>query len=228
MVSWITIFSTQQFARRCATACCLVALVSGVYLSTYWFLFPALLGITFALVYWYEWRPLVSTVHWLTYLTPVYLMLPFYMMIRMAADPAYRFLLLITFGMVALFDTAALLGGMLFGTHLLVPRISPRKTYEGAIAGYSMLFIGCLCLGVYYTDLTGWQLGTHAGVLTIITGTFALAGDLFESWIKRLANRKDSGTLLPGHGGILDRIDACLFVVPFVYMNKEYLLSLVR
>ena len=104
-------------------------------------------------------------------------------------------------------DTVAYLVGSLIGRHKVAPRISPGKSWEGSIAGFvaSAAVVGLL-LGA----------GPAAAVVAIGLGPVALAGDLFESWLKRRAQVKDSGALLPGHGGVLDRIDSLLFVGPFV------------
>jgi phosphatidate cytidylyltransferase len=108
-------------------------------------------------------------------------------------------------------DTAAIFAGKAFGKHKLAPTISPKKTVEGGIAN----LVACI--------LAAWGIGTMIGIpapqaLTCgaAAGIFGQAGDLFESWVKRRADMKDSGTLLPGHGGILDRIDSILFTAPLV------------
>jgi phosphatidate cytidylyltransferase len=108
-------------------------------------------------------------------------------------------------------DTAAIFAGKAFGKHLLAPKVSPKKTVEGAIAN----LLACV--------LVAWGLGTLLNIATlpailagVAAGTFGQAGDLFESYVKRKAGLKDSGNLLPGHGGIMDRIDSILFTAPVV------------
>lgn len=102
-------------------------------------------------------------------------------------------------------DTAAMLGGMAFGKHKLAPTISPNKTWEGAIANLAAAILAGWGVGAWlgYEAWMGLACGAAAGV-------FGQAGDLFESAIKRAVGKKDSGALLPGHGGVLDRIDALL------------------
>lgn len=102
-------------------------------------------------------------------------------------------------------DIAAMLAGRAWGKHLLAPSISPKKTWEGAIANLiaSMLFGVLIGLWLGYPALVGLACGTAIGV-------FGQLGDLFESALKRAAGKKDSGDLLPGHGGLLDRIDSLL------------------
>lgn len=105
-------------------------------------------------------------------------------------------------------DTVAYLVGSLIGRHKVAPRISPGKSWEGSLAGFgAAAAVVALLIG---------DGDTAAVVVALGLGPVALAGDLFESWLKRRAGAKDSGGLLPGHGGILDRIDSLLFVGPFV------------
>lgn len=108
-------------------------------------------------------------------------------------------------------DTLAYFCGKQFGKHLLAPKISPKKTIEGGIANV----IGCLLGGLGTALLLGEPVfvGTLIG---LVAGFFGQAGDLLESAMKRARGMKDSGTLLPGHGGILDRIDSILITAPMV------------
>ena len=109
-------------------------------------------------------------------------------------------------------DTGAYLTGSLIGKTKLYPRISPNKTIEGSIGGV------VLCL------LVGYLLGAFVGVLdqevwliiSLVIAVFGSLGDLVESMLKRSLGVKDSGSIMPGHGGILDRFDAFLFIIPFV------------
>jgi phosphatidate cytidylyltransferase len=107
-------------------------------------------------------------------------------------------------------DTFAYLAGSLLGRHPMTPRLSPKKTWEGFMGGLLIsLVAGWLVfrLSGTFTPAT-WIIG--ASVISLL----GLAGDLFESWLKRKYNVKDTGSLLPGHGGILDRFDSLLFVAP--------------
>ena len=112
-----------------------------------------------------------------------------------------------------LVDTAAMLVGAYVGRTRLAPTISPKKSWEGAIAGIVAGILAAIAidaaLGISFTSFTAATLG---GLLAVA----AILGDLYESWIKRRAGVKDSGKLIPGHGGILDRLDSvipCLMVV---------------
>ena len=106
-------------------------------------------------------------------------------------------------------DTFAYFGGRAFGRRLLAPRVSPKKTVEGAAAG----LVAAMIVGA----LAGLWLGRSVGVglfVGLLAATLGPAGDLLESLLKRRVDAKDSGTLLPGHGGVLDRIDSLLLVAP--------------
>lgn len=110
-------------------------------------------------------------------------------------------------------DTGAYFSGRKFGRHLLAPQVSPKKTMEGSFGG--LLF--SIVMGVGFWQLVG---GAHLItyiILGIIIGTSGQIGDLFESALKRSAGVKDSGSLIPGHGGILDRFDSLIFAIPLVY-----------
>jgi len=112
------------------------------------------------------------------------------------------------------YDTAAYLYGKQFGKHKLFERISPKKTWEGTIAGSAIALL--IATGLYYLvksiNLVDWYALTF---LVLVFGTF---GDLVESLIKRNLNIKDSGSILPGHGGILDRFDTIFISAPFVFL----------
>ena len=118
-------------------------------------------------------------------------------------------------------DTGAFYVGRLFGQHKLCPAVSPGKTIEGAIGGLAatlgagLIFINCF--------LKSLSLGPSI-LFFLSIGVVGQVGDLFESELKRYADVKDSGSILPGHGGILDRIDALLFAAPVAYFFKEYIL----
>jgi phosphatidate cytidylyltransferase len=106
-------------------------------------------------------------------------------------------------------DTGALVTGRVLGGPKLIPTLSPNKTWAGFLGGVLLPAAG---LAIYVTLLhgTGWK----AAILGVVLALAAHLGDLFESWIKRRVGRKNSGSLIPGHGGVLDRIDSTLFVAP--------------
>jgi phosphatidate cytidylyltransferase len=119
-------------------------------------------------------------------------------------------------------DVAALLSGMRFGRHPFLPAISPKKTVEGAIGGLVGAILVMLLLGIGLLGIPPW----HAAILGILIGLMAELGDLVESQMKRLAEVKDSSNLIPGHGGVLDRLDSVLFppIVVVLYATFFHLL----
>jgi len=142
-------------------------------------------------------------------LPAVYLGLPLATLIAIAwHDGAYDpYLILGLFIVIWVYDTGAYLSGTLLGRHKLFERISPKKTWEGAIGGGIIaVLIATFILGKYIPHLSVFQ-WFIASILIVVFGTF---GDLMESMLKRSARVKDSGNILPGHGGILDRFDSAL------------------
>ncbi|HLG75296.1 MAG TPA: CDP-archaeol synthase [Ktedonobacteraceae bacterium] len=128
--------------------------------------------------------------------------------------PAGAWWLLATLLGVWAFDGAAFFAGRHFGRHKLAPAISPAKTWEGAAGGLLLCCISCLVVTVLPLGLP-WYL---AIVLAVCISFAATVGDLAESLIKRQMHVKDSGQIVPGHGGMLDRIDSLLFAVVIVYL----------
>ncbi len=118
-------------------------------------------------------------------------------------------------------DTGAFYTGTFIGKNKLCPSVSPGKTIEGSIGGIIAGILGGSILQYYLLPELSWVISIP---LFLCTGAAGQAGDLFESMLKRRSGVKDSGTLLPGHGGMLDRIDALLFAAPVVYLFREYLL----
>ncbi|MCC9165266.1 phosphatidate cytidylyltransferase [Pontibacter harenae] len=109
-------------------------------------------------------------------------------------------------------DTGAYIFGKSFGKHKLFERISPGKTWEGWAGGTVVTLLVAYVLALFFTDLVLYQ---WIGI-GLIVAIFGVLGDLVESLLKRSLGVKDSGTLLPGHGGILDRFDSLLMVIPFI------------
>lgn len=110
-------------------------------------------------------------------------------------------------------DGFALMGGRIAGHHKLAPHISPGKTIEGAIIG--------LASGLFFGSLAGVAVGLPFRNVLLVNAAVAaltIAGDLLESWIKRVFSVKDAGNLLPGHGGLMDRVDGMLLAGPALYL----------
>src|SRR3972149_1009642 len=116
-------------------------------------------------------------------------------------------------------DSAAYLAGVKFGKHRLFERISPKKTWEGWLAGAVFSLIAAYIISIYFIELrlTEWLV---IAAIIIVIGTL---GDLVQSLLKRSVDVKDSGSILPGHGGILDRFDAVLLSAPFVFVYLQFL-----
>jgi phosphatidate cytidylyltransferase len=126
-----------------------------------------------------------------------------------------RFLLFFIFFIVWSGDTGAYYVGKNFGKRLLAPKVSPGKTIEGSIGGIFGSLVGGLIAWIWF--LEGISL-VHCLIVIIICAIIGQFGDLAESIIKRSAGVKDSGTIIPGHGGILDRIDSLIFAGPLFYV----------
>ena len=116
-------------------------------------------------------------------------------------------------------DTGAYLSGITLGRHKMFPRISPKKSWEGAVGGALATTVSAFIVGHFYTFMELWQ-WIGMALVVVVAGTF---GDLTESMMKRHLDIKDSGHILPGHGGFLDRLDSMLFAIPAVV---AYLLAI--
>jgi phosphatidate cytidylyltransferase len=137
----------------------------------------------------------------------------------------YEGFLLVVMMFVAVWvcDSVAYFVGRAFGKHKIAPAISPKKSWEGGIAG----LVGAACA---FAGLGAWLLPhisvVHTIILGALAGTVGQIGDFAESWLKRDAGVKDSSSIIPGHGGILDRFDSILFVAPVVFIYMGMLLLL--
>jgi phosphatidate cytidylyltransferase len=142
------------------------------------------------------------------------LLLSFLVDLRLAAGRNWVFLtILVTFAS----DTLAYFTGRAFGRHLLAQRISPHKTWEGAITGVAG------AIGASFIFTISWPLQlpidySQAVLLGVLISVFGQLGDLLESGLKRYTGVKDSGTLMPGHGGLLDRMDSIVIAGVVVYL----------
>lgn len=118
-------------------------------------------------------------------------------------------------------DTFAYLTGIKFGKTKFFERISPKKTLEGFLGGFFFTIVAGAFIGYYFShffSVINWV------IIALITSVFGTLGDLVESKFKRQANLKDSGAIMPGHGGILDRLDSLIFITPFLYLYIHYLI----
>ncbi len=127
--------------------------------------------------------------------------------------------LLILTGITAGSDSGAYYVGKSFGKHKLSPLISPKKTVEGAVGGVVTGVVVASGIAVLFLDSVPWLLLLASAIVLTVVG---ICGDLTESVIKRATNTKDSGTILGGHGGILDRADSILFAAPLLYIFLQW------
>lgn len=123
--------------------------------------------------------------------------------------PNTNITLLMVMMMVWIADSAAYFVGRAIGQHKLAPVISPKKSWEGVAGGWLAVLLFTLFVQHYFIGFSWWALLLLASVLTFV----GIGGDLLESWLKRAANVKDSSQLLPGHGGVFDRVDSLIAVI---------------
>ena len=115
-------------------------------------------------------------------------------------------------------DSGAYLIGRFFGAHYAFPRVSPKKTYEGVLAGYASVFVVHMLYSFYFLELSGYLIfiKRYPILMTFLIATASIVGDLTISLLKRSAGIKDSGVFFPGHGGIFDRVGSLLFVLTVI------------
>jgi phosphatidate cytidylyltransferase len=176
----------------------------------------ALAGLTMAV--WRGGRDAVGTTAVALFPT-LYLGLPIGAMVAVREDHGREVLFLLMLA-VMVSDTAQYYTGRTFGRRLLAPTISPKKTVEGAIGGFVFGGIFLAVVGRWWLPQAPLALRAALGVTIVALG---IVGDLFESMLKRSAGVKDSSALIPGHGGVLDRIDALLFAAPVYYVVLRHL-----
>ena len=155
-----------------------------------------------------------------TAVTGVLVLMPAWLAIaRLQLDPVQLLQLL---GIVWLADTAAYLAGRSWGKRKLAPQISPGKTWEGVAGAVAAVAVYYVVLS-NFTSARSWASGWGGVLVFAGVVSMSIVGDLFESWMKRRAGVKDSGALLPGHGGVLDRIDGLTASMPLAALLTRYL-----
>jgi phosphatidate cytidylyltransferase len=141
---------------------------------------------------------------------PLYLGIPGLSLFALRATPDHGLWLVLTlFAAVWGCDTGALICGKLIGGPKLVPKLSPNKTWAGLVGGSVSASVAAAAVLVIL-GAEAWR----GALFGLIIAFISQGGDMFESWVKRRVGRKDSGHLIPGHGGVLDRIDSILFAAP--------------
>jgi phosphatidate cytidylyltransferase len=155
-------------------------------------------------------------------LTPVYPVLPFFLLAYLNQNPEYHNLLHYLFAMVFANDGGAYLAGSLLGKTKVVPSISPNKSWEGIAGGFGLSTAALTAMLLIDQKALSLKLLPFSLLVTAVS----TSGDLFESWLKRKADIKDTGTLLPGHGGLLDRFDSIMAVSFLFFALKNQLTPL--
>lgn len=155
--------------------------------------------------------------------TAIYIAVPMILLVQSGIINGYYypFLLLGIFLLTWTYDTFAYLFGISIGKHRLLERISPKKSVEGLIGGAAVTIFGAWLYSTFNDDLSLM----HWLIIAMIIVVFGTLGDLCESMIKRNFNVKDSGGIMPGHGGLLDRFDGLLFIAPAVYCYLAFVLN---
>jgi phosphatidate cytidylyltransferase len=206
---------------------CLYA--SGVITTTgFWFVVPFVYAIVIAELYRKQLMPFQNIA--LSLLGVLYVAIPLSLLVLLGFPqltiPAYQpTMILGYFFLLWSSDTGAYLTGISIGRHPMFARVSPKKSWEGFAGGMVLTLLVAYFISKYFTTIStiDWL------VIALIICIFGVLGDLIESLLKRSLQIKDSGNILPGHGGILDRFDSVLFSVPMVFLYlqlKNYLMLL--
>lgn len=198
------------------------SILGTLFIGIYWFLPPLIFSLTLVgilgIILAVEWPYLQRAVSSSWLLSLAYPILPFVFLIWL--NHYYHQHIYYLFLSVVTFDTGSYLVGSLLGTTALAPAISPGKTWEGFLGGLLITFVVML-FALHSVPFVQPVLTVAA--LTIAVCILALAGDLFESWLKRKAGLKHAGSLLPGHGGFLDRFDGILFAGTLFFVLRNCL-----
>ncbi|MFA5998392.1 MAG: phosphatidate cytidylyltransferase [Candidatus Babeliales bacterium] len=211
----------NEATKRFITA----SIIGTVFWAVFFYLPPIafsamLLGIL-SIILVLEWKNFFNLdSFWFWIIMPWYPILPFALLVYMNGDPCYRNLVYYIFVIVFAFDGAAYFTGTLLGAHKIVPHISPGKTVEGCIGGFVAALI-TFYIATLSADVAVPKI--FALLLVFIACLLAFVGDIFESFLKRQAGIKDSGHILPGHGGFLDRFDAVIMVTFFFFFFRQEL-----
>lgn len=204
-------FQRIRTAFRIFVLFLLLLMLPPIFLSTFFLML--LLFVLYA-----EWPIICSKYPLFYFLTPLYPIMPFILLLVFSLKEEGKAIIAFLFLFTAIFDTGCYIVGNFCGNTPLLPSISPKKTLEGFVGGICTVLI----MGFIFANFLSIFNNYLFFMFLIGMSFFAAAGDFFESWIKRQAGVKDSGTLLPGHGGILDRIDSLLFVVIYFYCIKIF------
>jgi len=209
-----TLITKRSFIKRIITASIIAIVVYALYMQSSPIFLSISIATTLLYILIFEWPSFKQPI-----LTPLYPVLPLLLMIALNQG-AYRILLCFCVVIATSYDMGAYIMGTLFGKHKLAPSISPKKTVEGLWGGIFCAVIAGLCLYLYFAIKAPLYLYIPA---IIIGALCAAGGDLYESWLKRAAHLKDAGSILPGHGGFLDRLDSLFIISSIVYIIRKSL-----
>ena len=215
----------KNFLKRVATGAILYGLFVAIFLCTRPIFTEISLILILAIIIIFEWPRLCnikSPKCWL--FTLFYPILPFTLLIYMSRFANYRMLLFYMIVITVSHDAGGYIFGNLLGKHKLAPSISPKKTWEGFFGGCILTFFtSYLIFIIISSNIPVWKILPFSFSVSI----FATVGDLFESYLKRKAGVKDSGRILPGHGGLLDRFDSFLAVIFLFFVFRNCLVKMV-
>ncbi len=181
-----------------------------------------LLFLVFALLFLFRISDIADAAREVSYALLAFLYIPFLLMhLVMLRSTAYGWQWLVVIMLIVMTnDSAAYYTGSAFGKRRLYPLVSPKKSVEGSIGGLLGSIAGTMIARyTFFPQLSA----TDALVTALVIGALGQAGDLFESMLKRSFGVKDSGTIFPGHGGVLDRLDSIIFAAPAVYYYVMYI-----
>lgn len=234
----VTVFATSELFRLIQTPEMKPQLITGGMLSKFFYLFPVAFLMGLLPIKWLsfillpfllipitelfknEKHAVVNMI--VSYFPAFYVTLPFVLLVDVIFTngifnpyPVLGFFILIW-----VYDTGAYLTGRTFGKHKLFERVSPKKTWEGLVGGAILsILIAVFIIARFIPELEAWKWG----IVALIVVVFGTLGDLIESMVKRNANVKDSGNIMPGHGGMMDRFDSALFAAPFFWLFLKWI-----
>ncbi len=209
----------SRLAAICGTTLIFVPLMND---NRYAMAVICALFLSFALLFLFRIRNIANASQEVAYAILAFIYIPLLLMhlVMLRQVPHGVSWLIVIMLIVMTNDTAAYYSGSMFGKHKLYPQVSPKKSIEGAIGGLFGSIGGTMLAKFTFFP----QLGFRDAILTaIFIGMLGQTGDLFESLLKRSFNVKDSGNSIPGHGGVLDRLDSIIFAAPAAYYYAIYI-----
>ena len=234
----VSVFATSELYRLISTPDLEPQTISGGLLSKFMFLIPAFYMMAYLPIKWisliilpflfipinvlFRKKDHAVANMVISYFPAFYISIPFVMLFDIALMDGYYDPLPILgfFILIWVYDTGAYLSGKFFGKHKLFERISPKKTWEGLIGGALIaMLVSIFINGYFFAELSQFEWA----IVALIVVVFGTLGDLIESLVKRNAGVKDSGSIMPGHGGMLDRFDSALFAAPFFWLFLQWI-----